>query len=192
MSKLTREKELELLRRLLLDDEEAFASLFYGYKDKLYGFIFRITESSEIAKDIVQDVFLKIWNTRHNTHHVENFNAFVYRMAKNAALDHLKRKSRELIAVSDLRLISDEHMASNPFEDMKATEIQSKFEQALKNLPKQQRVVYELRHLEGEEYSEIAKKLNLSVATIRSHFRNALIALKAGLFLLLFMMFFRF
>ncbi|MFD2582521.1 RNA polymerase sigma factor [Pedobacter vanadiisoli] len=187
MSKLTREKELELLHRLLLDDEEAFASLFYNYKDKLYGFIFRITESSEIAKDIVQDVFLKIWNTRHSTHHVENFNAFIYRMAKNAALDHLKRKSRELMAVSDLRLISDEHMASDPFEDMKATEIQSKFEHALKNLPKQQRLVYELRHLKGEEYPAIAKKLNLSVATIRSHFRNALITLKESIFLLILM-----
>ncbi|MBB6236845.1 RNA polymerase sigma-70 factor (ECF subfamily) [Pedobacter sp. AK013] len=191
MSKLTREKELELLRRLLSDDEEAFTSLFYSYKDKLYSFIFRITGSAEIAKDIVQDVFLKIWNTRHNACQVENFNAFVYRMAKNAALDQLKRTSRESIAVSSLRLLANEHMASDPFEDMKATEIQLKYELALKKLPKQQRVVYELHHIEGEDYVEIAKKLNLSIPTIRSHFRNALNSLKGSLFSLLLMILFR-
>ncbi|WP_431292133.1 RNA polymerase sigma factor [Pedobacter sp. P26] len=189
MSKLTREKEQELLSRLQLDDEEAFTALFYSYKNKLYGFIFGITGSSEVAKDILQDVFLKIWNMRHRSHEVENFNALVYRMAKNAALDQLKRVSRESIALSGLCLLSDEHMSIDPFEDMKATEIQLKYERALKKLPKQQRMVYELRHIEGVEYSEIAKKLNLSVATIRSHFRNALNTLKASIFLHLFILF---
>jgi len=189
MSKLTREQEQELLGRLLLDDEEAFTALFYSYKDKLYGFIFGITGADEVAKDIVQDVFLKIWNTRHRSQEIENFNALVYRMARNAALDQLKRVSRESAALSDLRLRSDDHTSSDPFEDMKATDIQLKYEYALKNLPKQQRMVYELRHLEGEEYSEIAKKLNLSVATIRSHFRNALNTLKASIFLFLIVLF---
>lgn len=190
MSKLTREKEQELLGRLLLDDEEAFTSLFNSYRNKLYGFVFGITGSSEIAKDIVQDVFLKIWNRRHSAHEVENFNALVYRIAKNAAIDQLKRVSRESTALSGLRLLSDEYMSNDPFEDMKATEIQLKYECALKKLPKQQRMVYELRHLEGEEYDEIAKKLNLSVATIRSHFRNALNTLKASIFSLLLIVFF--
>jgi RNA polymerase sigma-70 factor (family 1) len=190
MSKLTREKEQELLGRLLLDDEQAFASLFNSYRNKLYGFVFGITGSSEIAKDIVQDVFLKIWKTRHSAHEVENFNALVYRIAKNAAIDQLKRASRESTAVSGLRLLSDEYMSNDPFEDMKATDIQLKYERALKKLPKQQRMVYELHHVEGEEYSEIAKKLNLSVATIRSHFRNALDTLKASIFLLVLILLF--
>lgn len=192
MSKLTREKEQELLSRLPLDDEQAFASLFYSYNNKLYGFVFGITGSSEIAKDIVQDVFLKIWKTRRSAHEVENFNALVYRMARNAALDHLKRASRESTAVSGLRLLSDEHVSNDPFEDMNATDILLKYERALVKLPKQQRIVYELRHLEGQEYIEIAKKLNLSVPTVRSHFRNALNTLKTNMFLILIVLFSRF
>ncbi|WP_145860632.1 RNA polymerase sigma factor [Pedobacter suwonensis] len=191
MYKLTLEKEQELLGRLLLDDEQAFATLFNSYRNKLYGFIFGITGSSEIAKDIVQDVFLKIWKTRRNAHKVENFNALVYRMAKNAALDQLKRASRESTALSTLSLVSEERTSSDPFEDMKATEIQLKYELALKKLPKQQRMVYELRHIEGEDYGEIAKKLNLSIPTIRSHFRNALNTLKGSLFSFLLIILFR-
>ncbi|MFF5382758.1 RNA polymerase sigma factor [Pedobacter suwonensis] len=191
MYKLTLEKEQELLGRLLLDDEQAFATLFNSYRNKLYGFIFGITGSSEIAKDIVQDVFLKIWKTRRNAHKVENFNALVYRMAKNAALDQLKRASRESTALSSLSLVSDERTSSDPFEDMKATEIQLKYELALKKLPRQQRMVYELRHIEGEDYGEIAKKLNLSIPTIRSHFRNALNTLKGSLFSFLLIILFR-
>ncbi|MFC1222937.1 RNA polymerase sigma factor [Pedobacter sp. BG31] len=191
MYKLTLEKEQELLGRLLLDDEQAFATLFNSYRNKLYGFIFGITGSSEIAKDIVQDVFLKIWKTRHNAHKVENFNALVYRMAKNAALDQLKRASRESTALSTLSLVSEERTSSDPFEDMKATEIQLKYELALKKLPRQQRMVYELRHIEGEDYGEIAKKLNLSIPTIRSHFRNALNTLKGSLFSFLLIILFR-
>lgn len=182
MPKITCEKERELLSQLTLDDEQAFATLFHAYKNKLYGFILGITDSRELSKDIVQDVFLKIWNTRHHAHEIENFNAFVYRMARNAALDHLKRASRESTIMSQISQISSEHTPDDPFEALKALEMKAKYENALQKLPKQQRLVYELRHLQGIEYAEIAKKLSLPVPTIRSHFRNALNTLKSHLF----------
>jgi len=185
MQKLTCERERELLNQLTLDDEQAFATLFHSYKNKVYGFILGITSSQEISKDIVQDVFLKIWKKRHHAYEIENFNAFIYRMAKNAALDHLKRASRESTVLSQLSVILNEHTSNDPFEDIKASEIKIKYENALQKLPKQQRLVYELKHLEGIEYAEIAKKLSLSVPTIRSHFRNALNSLKSNLFLTL-------
>ena len=185
MQKLTCERERELLNQLTLDDEQAFATLFHSYKNKVYGFILGITSSKEIAKDIVQDVFLKIWKMRHRAHEIENFNAFIYRIARNAALDHLKRASRESTVLSHLSVILNEHTSNDPFEDIKASEIKVKYENALQKLPKQQRLVYELKHLEGIEYAEIAKKLSLSVPTIRSHFRNALNSLKSNLFLTL-------
>lgn len=185
MQKLTCERERELLNELTLDNEQAFAILFHSYKNKLYGFILGITYSKEISKDIVQDVFLKIWKMRRRAGEIENFNALIYRMARNAALDHLKRASRESTVLSHLSVISKETTSHDPFEDIKAAEIKAKYENALKKLPKQQRLVYELKHLQGIEYAEIAKKLSLSVPTIRSHFRNALNALKSNLFLTL-------
>ena len=183
MQKLTCERERELLNQLTLDDEQAFATLFHSYKNKVYGFILGITSSKEISKDIVQDVFLKIWKMRHSAHEIENFNAFIYRIARNAALDHLKRASRESTVLSHLSVILNEHTSNDPFEDIKASEIKVKYETALQKLPRQQRLVYELKHLEGIEYAEIAKKLSLSIPTIRSHFRNALNSLKSNLFL---------
>lgn len=185
MQKLTCERERELLNKLTLDDEQAFALLFHCYKNKIYGFILGITASEEISKDIVQDVFLKIWKMRHRACEIENFNALIYRMAKNAALDHLKRASRESTALSQLSVVSKESTAHDPFEDIKAAEIKVKYENALQKLPKQQRLIYELKHLQGVEYAEIAKKLSLSVPTIRSQFRNALNSLKSNLFLAL-------
>ncbi len=185
MQKLTCERERELLNALTLDDEQAFAILFNSYKNKIYGFILGITSSKEISKDIVQDVFFKIWKMRRRACEIENFNALIYRMARNAALDHLKRASRESTVLSHLSVISKESASYDPFEDIKAAEIKEKYENSLQKLPKQQRLVYELRHLQGIEYAEIAKKLSLSVPTIRSHFRNALNSLKSNLFLTL-------
>jgi RNA polymerase sigma-70 factor (ECF subfamily) len=185
MQKLTYERERELLNQLTLDDEQAFATLFHSYKNKIYGFILGITSSKEISKDIVQDVFLKIWKMRRRACEIENFNALIYRMARNAALDHLKRASRESTVLSHLSVISKESTSDDPFEDIKAAEIKVRYENALQKLPKQQRLVYELKHLQGIEYAEIAKKLSLSVPTIRSHFRNALNSLKSHLFLTL-------
>jgi len=190
MQKLTCERERELLNKLTLDDEQAFAILFHSYKNKIYGFILGITSSKEISKDIVQDVFLKIWKMRRRACEIENFNALIYRMARNAALDHLKRASRESTVLSHLSVISKE--STDPFEDIKAAEIKVKYENALQKLPKQQRLVYELKHLQGIEYPEIAKKLRLSVPTIRSHFRNALNSLKSNLFLTLIIIITRF
>lgn len=185
MQKLTCERERELLKELTLDNEQAFAILFHSYKNKIYGFILGITSSKEISKDIVQDVFFKIWKMRRRACEIENFNALIYRMARNAALDHLKRASRESTVLSHLSVISKESTSYDPFEDIKAAEIKVKYENALQKLPKQQRLVYELKHLQGIEYTEIAKKLSLSVPTIRSHFRNALNSLKSNLFLTL-------
>ncbi len=122
---------------------------------------------------------------RHRACEIENFNALIYRIARNAALDHMKRASRESTVLSHLSVISKESTSHDPFEDIKAAEIKVKYENALQKLPKQQRLVYELKHLQGIEYHEIAKKLSLSVPTIRSHFRNALNSLKSNLFLTL-------
>ena len=84
-----------MLQDVARGDEHAFARLFHAYRDKLYGFIVKITGSRELAEDVVQDVFLKIWTHRSNLHEVENFNAYLFRMSHNQVMNGLKRMNLE-------------------------------------------------------------------------------------------------
>lgn len=142
--KLARETEVCLLRRLSESDKNAFSELFQRYKGKLYSFLLSITRSAEVSEDIVQDVFLKIWHNRENCRDIDNFNAWVYRLAKNSAIDQLKRISREINVLADINRNSIKFSAEDPLEKLKAMETQKRIEHAISKMPKQQRLVYQL------------------------------------------------
>ena len=168
-----RSAEAELLLRLQQGDEEAFASLFYAYKDKLFGFAMVLTNSSVKAEDLVQDVFLKIWQNRANITDIENINAFMFRMAQNQAIDELRRFSKETLAHSS-DFINEEALNPNPAESLLNKEIREKIKEAVDQLPPQQKRIYILHNEDGYKYEEIASELNLSVSTIRNHMSQAL------------------
>jgi RNA polymerase sigma-70 factor (family 1) len=166
-------RETELLLRLQNGDEAAFASLFYAYKDKLLGFAFSFTHSEERAEDVVQEVFLKIWQSREKIAEVDNFNAFVYRIAQNYAIDELRRFSKETLSLSS-HFTADEVVVNGPVEDLLNKEIRQKIDEAVSQLPPQQKIIYTLHNEDGFKYEEIASQLDLSVSTIRNHMSQAM------------------
>lgn len=168
-----RSAEVELLLRLQQGDEEAFASLFYAYKDKLFGFAVILTNSSARAEDLVQDVFLKIWQNKAHIAEIENINAFIFRMLQNQAIDELRRFSKETLAYSS-DFINEKDVEPTPAEYLLNKEIREKIEEAVNQLPPQQKRIYILHHEDGYTYEEIASQLNLSVSTIRNHMSQAM------------------
>jgi len=170
---LQRSTESALLLRLQQGDEEAFASLFYAYKDKLFGFALVLTNSAVKAEDLVQDVFMKIWQNRANLSGIENMNAFIYRVAQNQAIDELRRFSKETLAFSAEHL-NEELVVNGPVEHLLNKEIRQKISEAVDQLPPQQKRIYTLHHEDGYKYEEIASQLNLSVSTIRNHMSQAM------------------
>lgn len=164
--------EKEILSRLQDGEEEAFALLFRTYKDKLYSFLFSVTKSEAKAKDLVQDVFLKIWNQRSNATEIDNFNAYLFSLAQNQAIDQFRKSVREkLFEKEEL----PELMHSNdPHQIAENNDLSFHLANAISKLSPQQQRIFILHHEFGFRHKEIADKLNLSVSTTQNHMREAL------------------
>ena len=171
---LSREEEAALLNKLSEGNEQAFSRLFYAYKDKLYTFLLAITKSEEIAQDLLQDVFSKIWLQRGQAPAIDHFNAYIYRMARNSAIDALRRFSKENSILSELAYLEEGIATQDPFEELKARETLLKINKAVANLPDQQRTVYLLYKEKSYKPEQIAAELNRSVSTVRNHLMQAL------------------
>lgn len=166
----------ELIIRVVQGDEIAFEQLFRQYKNKLYSFIFHLSGSATIAEDVLQDVFLKIWRDRTQLTGIDNFNAYLYRMAQNTAINVLRRQSREALLLNEVQRLAPEGVQGH--ELLAAKEVQAALQQAINNLPPQQRKVYQLGQEQGLTYEQIAGALGISSSTVRNHMVQALKAIR--------------
>jgi RNA polymerase sigma-70 factor (family 1) len=166
----------ELIIRVVQGDEIAFGELFRQYKNKLYSFIFHLSGNATIAEDVLQDVFLKIWRDRGQLTGIDNFNAYLYRMAQNTAINVLRRQSREALLLNEVQRLAPEGVQGD--ELLAAKEVRTALQQAINNLPTQQRKVYQLGHEQGLTYEQIAGSLGISTSTVRNHMVQALKAIR--------------
>lgn len=172
MQLLSPAQEKTLLLQISRGDTDAFSSLFYAYNDKLYSFIFRITGSEDLSEDILQDVFLKIWNKREQLSDVNNFSAFLFTVARHHAFNQLKRMAREtLIKKQKSKTAINSH---TPDEQLQYSNLEKTLAQILNTLPPQQQTIYKLSREQQMNQKEIAQQMNLSVSTVQNHLYRAL------------------
>lgn len=167
------ENEKLLIQQVAAGHEEAFAQLFHAYRDKLSAFICRMTGSKEIAEDIVQDVFLKIWIQREKLTDIENFNAFLFRMSQNHAINHLRRMARETLVLMQTKPQVDT-LSPGADEQVIFNNIRKSLNEIVANLPPQQKAVYQLSKEQHLKQEEIAQQLHISVSTVKNHMTQAL------------------
>jgi RNA polymerase sigma factor (sigma-70 family) len=165
-------KEKELLGCVAAGEEAAFTELFNAYNSLLGAHIYRLTESGELAREIVQDVFLKIWLTRETLVNVENFRVYLFVVSKNHALNCLKKLRSERVKharwQSDV-LYRERHAPA--FEE--APSYDSLIDHAISQLPPQQKKVYLHSRHERLTYGEIARKMDLSPETVKKYVKLA-------------------
>lgn len=173
----TTDNEKELLRRVAGGDEPAFRALFDEYWDNIYGVAFTLTKSREHARDMVQEIFLKVWLLREELAEKDSFRNFLFIISRNHIISELRKKSRET-AFSD-------HLAGyfreSPFHaDHQAlyNESASIIRQALDQLPEQQRLVYQLGREQGLSQEQIAERLGITKNTVKTHMSRALAAIR--------------
>ena len=154
-------------------DEAAFTQLFYLYRHRLYSFALRITESPELAQDMVQDVFLKLWKDKSHLDKVENFGSFVFKMAQNQAINAFKRMANETLILAKIQneVLEFETGAE---ENVEYKEVQHLINDVLKKLPPQQNLVFKLSREQGLKHAEIAQLLKISPYTVKNHLVIAL------------------
>jgi RNA polymerase sigma-70 factor (family 1) len=180
--------EPELLAALIQGNEAAFVELFEHYKDSIYSIAFRLTHSTVLAEEIVQDIFLTIWLRKTQLRSIQSFKAYLFVITRNEASRALKRIARNYRI--GLQGGEADLLAHNETDNsILAREYQSLLQTAVDRLPKQQRQVYRLIKEEQLKREEVAHLLHLRPDTVKYHLAEAMknirafFALYLGIFL---------
>ena len=166
---------------LLTDSlKDNFDKIYLANFYRLYRFVYEYVQSSEDAENIVQDIFLLLWEKRHILNIQISLTAYLFTLAKNKCIDHLRKKivSDSYTKEMSINLASLENlnMAFSREED-----IESFMEEALNKLPERCREIFIKSRIEGKKYKQIADEMGISVHTVDMQIRIALKKLRIEL-----------
>lgn len=165
--------EKELLQRTADQDERAFKILYDTFSPKVYTHAFNLLHSGELAEEMVQEVFLKIWRMREGLLDINTLEAYLKTTTRNRCLNVIRRLL--LDGKADKAITANYIEAHNETEEtIILNDTRNVINQAMDLLPAQQKEVYRLCHQEGLKYEEVAIKLNISVNTVQTHMSRAL------------------
>lgn len=152
--------------------EVVFSEIFRQHEHRLYSLALRLTKSDQVAKDIIQEVFLKLWDQRTDIHSIHNMEAWLYRLTENKVIDFLRKVSADSrlkkMIWEQLQQIVDESE-----QYMAAKEYNSIIQKAIDQLPPQRRLIYQLNKEDGMNYQQIADELNISRHTVKNQLFTA-------------------
>lgn len=168
--------ELLLLMQTAAGDEKAFQQLFNLYWDKIYANALHLIKSPEAARDLTQEVFIKIWLKREKLSDVQQFESWLYRVAKNVFIDHL-RKQLVLDSLQDIQSIEDSE-EQTPQRKLELNELIKQVNGAIASLPAQMQTAFRLSRFHGLTHEQIAHHMHISKATSQNYIARSLIVIR--------------
>ena len=163
------------LSKIQEGDEHFFNLIFGKYRNQLFAYLYKITKSKELSEEIVLDVFLKLWHGREAITEIQNFEAFLYKVAHNKAIDFFRAAKRSQALQQALwEAITEAPAADNADNRLIFKNTDALIKEAINQLSPQRKKVFELRHYEDLSYAEIAATLKLSSNTVRNHLAASL------------------
>lgn len=149
-------------------DERAFEKIYNFYSKKLLSFSQNYTKSRELAEEVVEDVFVKLWCNRERVKQIENLNVYLYTAIKHQSLNSLSKESRRLVTES-LELSGHDQLDNDSPHDLLVTsELMNSIQAAIDCLPPRCKLIFQLVREDQLKYKEISEILNISVNTIDS------------------------
>ncbi|MBI4566014.1 MAG: sigma-70 family RNA polymerase sigma factor [Planctomycetes bacterium] len=177
MSKDPRRPEDELVRAARAGDREAFQALYEKYLDRVYATAFRIVGEHDLAADLTQEIFLKVYEELPGFRFESRFSTWLYRIAANRAINkanEISRHARLQEQIARERPATGPRESDSPKKGFNDERVQA----ALNGLSAKLRAVIVMRYLEGLSYEEVAGALDVSVGTVKSRLFMAHAALK--------------
>ncbi|GGB12143.1 RNA polymerase sigma factor [Puia dinghuensis] len=156
-----------LLEQVAAGDQAAFRQIYAHFFKRLYQFAFAMIKTRESAEEIVEDVFVRIWQRREEISSIRNLRVYLYTATKNAALNYLSRKARQNITEPFDHITIDLNGSNGTPEQLLITaETYRKIQTAIEALPPRCKMIFKLVREDGLKYREIAEILNISTNTI--------------------------
>ncbi len=163
--------DLLLVKLLQTNALQAIELIYIKYHRPLFLTAYRILTDEEEAKDVVQEVFIKFWESRSKLEIKSSLHAYLHRAVINTALNHLQKSKK----TSSTSLEKSYHI-SNPAtaQPLMKEELEEAIQQAIQGLPTRCRLVFSLNRFEGLSYKEIAASLSISSKAVEKDMMKAL------------------
>jgi RNA polymerase sigma-70 factor (ECF subfamily) len=166
------DKELLYLFHQTATREKGFTALIKKYQEKLYWHLRRLVVDHEDANDVLQNVFIKVWNGLDSFREDSQLYTWLYRIATNEALSFLEqKKKRSTVSLTDMEEgLSNRVKSESNFD---ANKLEWRLQLAIQQLPEKQRVVFNLRYYEEMPYQEMSRILDTSEGALKASYHHA-------------------
>lgn len=143
------------------------------YEKKLYNYFLKQVENKSHAKDLTQEILLKLWSNRDKMSHIRNLDKYIFTMAKNQTIDFYRKKNEITISIEETPMISCSQ-SPNAILNLIEEDLKSKLQILLNTLSPRQKEIFILSRINGLSHDEISFQLNISNKTVRNHLFEAL------------------
>ena len=171
----------EYARLALAGDDHAYAVLVRRYQRGLYNLAFRMVHERELARDLTQDVFVRVHRSLGKFDPVYPFSSWIYRVATNLCIDHIRKRKLDTVSLDAPVALGDDETVTrdlpdysqDPQRDLEESERASMLAEALEKLPESHRMILLLRHQRDLSYDEIAGILQAPLGTVKARIHRA-------------------
>ncbi len=170
----------DLMREIRADNMFAFDALYWKYCKRVYKFAYSNLKIREEAENIMQDVFLNLWENRHKVEKDSSIKSYIFTITYNSAISVIRKKASETRFVEYLKSLQE--INEDPVNiKLEFNELNNMLDEIIDSLPERQKEAYLLHRDEGLKYFEISERLNISVNTIENHMSRALKTIRSKL-----------
>lgn len=172
------EELIELYSRIKSKDESALQEFFFSIQPQLFYYLFRYTNSREIAEDLTQESFVKFWLAIDNLDPHQSFKAYLFKIARNLAINQVQR-SMPLVSFDEENILLQ--LSKSIDSEIDNSFFMNDFQQAINTLPERCKSTFLLSRFSGFSYSEISEVMGVSLQTVKNQMNKALAVLRKRL-----------
>lgn len=192
LTDLSAATDQEVVKRARKGQEVAHRELVRRYQRPVFSLIYRMVRDRELAEDLAQETFVKVLNALERYRPEYKFSSWVFKIANNAAIDHLRRKELDTLSLEggpdattperlEATALQLGDQGESPLDELEARELGATIELAIARLRPEYQSCIILRHVEGRPYDEIAGILDLPLGTVKTYIHRARAELKESL-----------
>ncbi len=168
-----------LVEQMVSGDRESFNKIFRRFYAPSVRFCYRFVADEDVAAEIVQDLFVKLWMGREKLNINSSFESYLLRAVRNGAISYINKERSH--AETNLKVYSEQTEIVDPSEELQSKNLEQSYQAVLATMPEKRREVFLASRFDGLKYAEIADKLGISVKTVEAHMSAAIKQLREGL-----------